>query len=75
MSKLIVFLFIKLINLYKQLISPILSRKIKCKFHPTCSEYARLALEKHGVRNGLSKTIKRLKKCNPNNLDSCIDNP
>jgi uncharacterized protein len=36
-----------------------------CKFHPTCSEYASLALRKHGPVKGSALTAWRLLRCNP----------
>jgi uncharacterized protein len=36
-----------------------------CKYHPTCSEYARVALRKHGLVKGSAKAIWRLARCNP----------
>jgi putative membrane protein insertion efficiency factor len=36
-----------------------------CKFHPTCSEYASLALRKHGPLKGSALTAWRLVRCNP----------
>jgi len=36
-----------------------------CRFHPTCSEYAKEALESHGLVMGIWLTIKRLSKCHP----------
>jgi len=69
------YLLIGLIRLYKLFVSPILSRRIYCKFHPTCSDYAIEALNKYGVVRGLKKIINRLRRCNPYNGDSCIDYP
>ena len=36
-----------------------------CRFHPSCSEYAKEALKTHGVIMGLAYTVKRLLKCQP----------
>jgi putative membrane protein insertion efficiency factor len=36
-----------------------------CKFHPTCSEYAALAIRKHGVLKGIVLGAWRLLRCNP----------
>jgi len=36
---------------------------IKCRFHPSCSNYAILALEKYGFFKGWILAIKRLCKC------------
>lgn len=48
---------------YQRWISPALPRS--CRFHPTCSEYARLAIERHGAGRGLWKTCGRLLRCQP----------
>jgi len=36
-----------------------------CPFYPTCSEYALLAIRKHGVIKGWALAINRLRKCHP----------
>jgi uncharacterized protein len=36
-----------------------------CRFSPTCSEYAILALEQHGVGKGLFLGLTRLLRCHP----------
>jgi putative membrane protein insertion efficiency factor len=36
-----------------------------CKYHPSCSEYAGLAVRKHGVLRGSAKTVWRVMRCNP----------
>lgn len=36
-----------------------------CRFHPSCSEYAILAVEKYGVFYGAILAIGRLMRCNP----------
>ena len=56
-------LFIWLILIYQRLIGPLLGPC--CRFHPTCSEYAKAALESHGLIKGTWLTIKRLSKCHP----------
>lgn len=48
---------------YKTGVSPLLASG--CKFHPTCSQYAREAIEIHGVRCGCWLALKRLLKCRP----------
>jgi len=55
--------FIWLISNYQRLISPLVGPC--CRFHPTCSEYAKEALESHGLVMGIWLTIKRLSKCHP----------
>ena len=36
-----------------------------CKFYPTCSEYAAIAIEKKGIFKGILLTTRRLARCNP----------
>lgn len=55
-------LLIKLIKLYRSI--PFKSHNL-CKFTPTCSEYALLALEKYGFFKGSYLMIKRIIRCNP----------
>jgi hypothetical protein len=52
-----------LIAFYQRLISPVLPSA--CRFYPTCSEYARQALERHGARRGCWMALKRLLRCRP----------
>lgn len=52
-----------LIKLYQILISPLLGQN--CRFQPTCSQYAKEALEKHGLRKGIYLALKRISKCHP----------
>jgi putative membrane protein insertion efficiency factor len=48
---------------YKRWLSPLLPRA--CRFTPTCSEYARLAVEKHGALRGTALAVGRLLRCHP----------
>jgi hypothetical protein len=48
---------------YQVAISPLLG--VSCRFHPTCSEYAREAIMKHGVMRGLWLAVRRLARCHP----------
>ena len=57
---------ISLICWYQKYISAWLSSKnIHCKYYPTCSEYTKQAIEKHGCIKGIFLGIKRILKCNP----------
>jgi putative membrane protein insertion efficiency factor len=51
------------LRLYKLVISPMLPPA--CRFHPTCSEYTRTAVEKYGAARGLWMGLKRLARCHP----------
>ena len=48
---------------YKTAVSPLLPSC--CKFYPTCSAYAREAIERHGVASGCWLAAKRLLRCRP----------
>jgi len=54
---------IGLIRAYKLVISPLLPSA--CRFHPTCSEYMKDAIEKHGVVKGVGLGLRRLSRCHP----------
>ena len=56
-------IFIFLIVLYQRLISPYFPSS--CRFMPTCSEYAKEAIELHGLIKGTYLGIKRITKCHP----------
>ncbi|MBF0170313.1 MAG: membrane protein insertion efficiency factor YidD [Nitrospinae bacterium] len=52
-----------LLRFYKRFVSPALPPA--CRFHPTCSEYAAEAVDRHGpIRGGVLATW-RLFRCNP----------
>lgn len=55
--------FILLIKVYQYIISPLLGPK--CRFIPTCSQYAEQALKKHGLFTGGWLALKRIGKCHP----------
>lgn len=64
----IISLFIKkilllIIKIYQYFISPLLGPK--CRFLPTCSEYAKQSIIKHGPFKGLIYSFKRIMKCHP----------
>jgi putative membrane protein insertion efficiency factor len=56
-------LLLALIAGYKRWISPLLPRA--CRFSPTCSEYARLALLEHGFWLGTARGAGRVLRCHP----------
>ena len=61
--KFIVYPFILLIKFYQTIISPLLPST--CRFSPTCSEYSKLSLLKHGLIKGLHLSFKRIIRCHP----------
>jgi putative membrane protein insertion efficiency factor/ribonuclease P protein component len=56
---------IALLRFYRYAISPMLGRN--CRFHPTCSEYAIEAVERHGALRGGWMAAKRVGRCHPFN--------
>ncbi len=54
-----------LLAAYKRWLSPLLPPA--CRFTPTCSDYARLAILKHGLLRGGAKAAWRLLRCHPFN--------
>ncbi|HLH44963.1 MAG TPA: membrane protein insertion efficiency factor YidD [Bryobacteraceae bacterium] len=52
-----------ILRFYKRWISPLLPPA--CRFYPTCSEYMREAIERHGVARGLGLGARRLLRCHP----------
>ena len=53
---------IVIISIYRKLPGPWHSM---CRFTPTCSEYAIIALKKYGFFKGWFLAIKRIIRCNP----------
>ena len=54
-------------TLYKRVLSPVLHTVgvSRCIFLPTCSEYAFLAVERHGWRRGAVLALRRIARCHP----------
>ena len=57
------FLLIFAVRCYQKGISPWLGSN--CRFHPTCSQYFVLAVEKYGVIRGAFKGVGRICRCHP----------
>lgn len=56
-------LLVLLVRLYRLAISPLMGTN--CRFHPSCSEYAIEAIERHGGFKGSWLTAKRVSRCHP----------
>ncbi|MBK9163297.1 MAG: membrane protein insertion efficiency factor YidD [Acidobacteria bacterium] len=57
------FLVLDILSVYKAAVSPFLPPA--CRFEPTCSEYAREAVEKYGALKGTWMGLKRILRCQP----------
>lgn len=55
-------IFIKIIELYQ--ITPLHSHS-NCRFIPTCSEYAKIAIDRFGFIKGMILSLKRIIRCHP----------
>lgn len=51
------------IRVYQRFVSPLFPRR--CRFYPTCSEYARQALLRYGIVKGSYLGLRRLLRCHP----------
>lgn len=52
-----------LVRLYQLLMSPLLGPR--CRFHPTCSQYALESLYRHGGLKGTWLAFRRIIRCHP----------
>lgn len=58
---------------YKERVSPRLGAR--CRFEPTCSDYALESYRRNGFLKATAKTVWRILRCNPFNGGPRIDNP
>lgn len=59
------------ITLYQKFISPSLGAN--CRFHPSCSEYTKEAVNRFGVIKGLKLGMNRIHRCSPENPEFGYD--
>ena len=57
------YLLLKFVRFYQVAISPMLPPR--CRYTPTCSQYAVEALQKHGACKGSVLTLRRVCRCHP----------
>ena len=51
------------VRFYQRFVSPAIPQR--CKYHPSCSEYAVTAIRRYGILRGLVLAGWRLLRCNP----------
>ena len=56
-------MLLSLISGYSRFLSPLLGAN--CRYHPTCSSYARQAIDRHGAARGSWLAAKRIGRCHP----------
>lgn len=56
-------LLLALIHFYRRQISP--ARPPRCRYIPTCSNYAVIAIQRYGAWKGAGLAIWRVLRCNP----------
>lgn len=61
--------FIAKIDAYQKLVDPKLKKALGvkkiCRYTPTCSQYGKAAIKKHGSAKGIALTAYRIMRCNP----------
>lgn len=64
-----------LIRAYQLVISPVFyGLGVRCRFYPSCSEYAKIAITRHGLIRGGGLAAKRLLSCHPGHPGG-VDHP
>ena len=56
-------LLLLLLRSYQYAVRPLLGAN--CRFYPSCSDYAKGAIERHGAVQGLWLAARRVAKCHP----------
>jgi len=63
LARVLVIALTALVRAYQLTISPALGPA--CRFEPSCSEYTRQAIERHGAVVGLYRGARRILRCHP----------
>lgn len=58
-------IYVHMVGIYQQSVSPALRPYIRCRYVPTCSEYSRQAVAEHGIFHGLALSVQRILSCRP----------
>ena len=56
-------LLLALLRAYQYAVRPLLGAN--CRFYPSCSDYAKEAIERHGACHGAWLALRRVLKCHP----------
>jgi hypothetical protein len=56
-------LLLAALSAYRYLFRPLLGAN--CRFYPSCSDYAREAIERHGALGGTWLALRRVARCHP----------
>jgi len=51
------------IRIYQRVLSPVIGQR--CRYYPSCSEYAAQAIARFGILRGLVLAVWRVLRCNP----------
>ena len=51
------------VGIYQRVRGDRLGKYVRCRFHPSCSDYSKAAVRIHGIRYGLVLTVERLCRC------------
>lgn len=62
-SRVLTGVLVFLVRSYQVALAPMLGGQ--CRYHPTCSEYAVEALERHGTLRGTVLAARRIGRCHP----------
>ncbi len=64
-SGIVATVMVMLIRFYRAFISPLLGKR--CRFYPSCSQYALEAVERYGAIRGGYLAVRRILRCHPFN--------
>jgi putative membrane protein insertion efficiency factor len=55
--------YVGLVGIYQAQVSPRMRSYVRCRYEPTCSEYSRQAVARHGLLTGFRMSIARTLSC------------